>query len=166
METALKNIRHEKFCQLYAGKCYGNATQAYKLAGYRPKTDSSAAVEASRMLRNVKVFQRIEFLRQENYRAIGIDRVEILEILTEIARGKLQDFVNKSGGISIHGKKYGRAVESIQTVQVGGAENPKTVKKIKLRSPVEAIDRICKIVGFDKPVKVEHEHKGTVLVIQ
>jgi len=164
METALKNMRHEKFCQLYAGKCYGNATQAYKLAGYRPKDDNAAAAVASKLLRNVKVFSRIEYLRAENYKAIGIDRVEILEILTEIARGKLQDFVNKSGGINIHGKKYGRAAESIQTVQVGGDENPKTVKKIKLRSPVEAIDRICKIVGFDKPVKVEH--KGTVLVIQ
>ena len=47
----------------------GNATQAYKSAGYKTKDDDSAAVQASRLLRNDKVSRAIaERQKQRNDR--------------------------------------------------------------------------------------------------
>lgn len=47
----------------------GNATQAYKTAGYKAKDDDSAAVQASRLLRNDKVARAIaERQKQRNER--------------------------------------------------------------------------------------------------
>ena len=64
----------------------GNATQAYRLAGYSPKDDASAAASASKLLRNDKVKARIETLRQEMDRGAIMDALERREVLTRIAR--------------------------------------------------------------------------------
>jgi len=86
MDKPLENIRHEKFCQLYAGKCFGYANKAYKRAGFKPKTDASARSEGSKLLTNLNIWGRIQFLREEGIRLLGIDRRKILETRMEIMR--------------------------------------------------------------------------------
>ena len=49
--------KQEKFIDAYLGS--GNATEAYKLAGYKVKNDNVAAPESSKLLRNPKISQAI-----------------------------------------------------------------------------------------------------------
>ena len=160
----LLNVRHELFCQLYAGKCWGNGAKAYRQA-YDTKAQDASASNSVRLLAEFPTVQeRVRYLRAQNFKVIEMDREEILQILGEIARGKLQTFVSKDGTITIHGKENERAIEALEVTEYLDGETPKRVRKIKLRSPVEAIDKICKIVGLDSPQKIELT--GSVLVIQ
>ena len=85
MNEPLENIRHETFCQLYAGKCFGYAGRAYRQAGFKSKTAASAMAEGSRLLRNDKVWSRIKHLREEMRQKMAIDALKILEMRIEIA---------------------------------------------------------------------------------
>ena len=49
--------KQERFVEAYLGN--GNATEAYKIAGYKAKNDNVAAPESSKLLRNPKVSQAI-----------------------------------------------------------------------------------------------------------
>jgi phage terminase small subunit len=61
VETEDENIRltakQERFVEAYLGN--GNATEAYKMAGYKAKNDNVASPESSKLLRNPKVSQAI-----------------------------------------------------------------------------------------------------------
>ena len=81
--------KQEAFCLAYVKS--GNATQAYKEAGYRIRSDNSAAAAATRMLRNVKVKSRIDELTKQTASPKIMDATEAQEFLTTIARGKYKD---------------------------------------------------------------------------
>ena len=49
--------KQERFVEAYLGN--GNATEAYKIAGYKAKNDNVASPESSKLLRNPKVSQAI-----------------------------------------------------------------------------------------------------------
>ena len=80
------NIKQEKFCLEYSRS--GNATEAYKLAGYKVKDDNSAAVGAQQLLRNNKIQARLKEISQEVASRKIADTAECQELLTEIARSK------------------------------------------------------------------------------
>jgi hypothetical protein len=153
--TPLNNVRHEAFCQLYAGKCWGNGAKAYKSIYCEKGKPQALRQLAHQLLTKVDVWQRIEFLRDENLRIIGMDRQEAVQILGEIARGRLQDYVSKDGAVSIHAKPNERAVQEITVTEEFGGEAPRRLTKIKLRDPVAAIERIAKITGLDKPKHID-----------
>ncbi len=76
--------RQEKFCLEYA-RC-GNATEAYRNAGYSTSTPASAWVSACKLLRNPKVKERIDELSRKMKSAKMMDIAERRERLAEIAR--------------------------------------------------------------------------------
>jgi phage terminase small subunit len=77
-------MRWERFCQLYAGACFGNASKAYIDAGYRPKGDDSARKEGSRLLTNVDIEKRIAHLRRLRMKELAIDQTRIMEMRLKI----------------------------------------------------------------------------------
>ena len=73
---SLKNARHERFAQQIAqGK---SAVEAYRLAGYRAANKSGEAA-SSRLLRNVKVQQRVVELQQKVARKAEITLESLLQ---------------------------------------------------------------------------------------
>ena len=84
----------EAFCLAYA-QC-GNATQAYKQAGYKVKNDNSAAASAAALLRNPKIQARL----QEIHAKIESEKImgpkEMQERLTAIARQTARDPSDKA----------------------------------------------------------------------
>ncbi|MBC2149504.1 terminase small subunit [Listeria booriae] len=66
----------------------GNATEAYKLAGYSVKNDNSAAVSASKLVRNAKVKAYIDNRLAELQSAKVADQQEVMEYLTAVMRGE------------------------------------------------------------------------------
>ena len=80
------NVKQEKFCLEYSRS--GNATESYKLAGFKVKDDNSASAAAARLLGNVKIQARLKELSQEVASAKIANTTECQELLTEIARNK------------------------------------------------------------------------------
>ncbi len=81
--------RQKMFCDYYIETL--NATESYKRAGYKVKNDSSAAVNANRLLRNAKIKSYID----ERLKEIGNERIadakEVLEYLTSVMRGEIAE---------------------------------------------------------------------------
>jgi len=91
-ESMLENARWERFCQLYA--CDGNASAAYKKAGYKVKDDETAGSAARRLLQNVAVRNRIAELtaeaKEQALQSSIADIVEIRQRITQIMRGQAE----------------------------------------------------------------------------
>jgi phage terminase small subunit len=74
--------KQELFCQEYIIDF--NATQAYYRAGYKAKNDASANVQASKILRNGKVFKKIEQFKKEREERLKISAEWVLQEAIEI----------------------------------------------------------------------------------
>nr|DAQ95366.1 MAG TPA: Terminase small subunit [Bacteriophage sp.] len=99
----------ENFCVEFV-RC-GNATEAYKNAGYKVRSDKVAGVCAAKLLGNARVQQRIAELRREMDSHKIMDAAERRELLTQFARDeetakpdrlKAMDLLNKMDGIYIN----------------------------------------------------------------
>lgn len=99
----------ENFCVEFV-RC-GNATETYKRAGYKVRSDNTAAVCAAKLLRNAKVQSRIAELRREMDSHKIMDAAERRELLTQFARDeetgkadrlKAMDLLNKMDGVYIN----------------------------------------------------------------
>ena len=86
---ALENVRHEAFCLHYAKT--GNATEAYKKAGYESKTDRAVWSSSNRLLKNDKVKARLKELADEMAEEKIADIREVQEKLTAIVRGEIKE---------------------------------------------------------------------------
>jgi len=98
----------EKFCIEFV-RC-GNATEAYKRAGYKARSDKVAGTAAARLLGNVGIQQRIVELQSEMDSHKIMDAAERRELLTQFARDeetakpdrlKAMDLLNKMDGVYI-----------------------------------------------------------------
>jgi phage terminase small subunit len=85
------SVKQEKFCLEYAKS--GNQRQAYLLAGYECKSDEAIDAAASRLLRNVKVKERLAELAEEAKNASIADIVEMQQTLTSIIRKQMTEEV-------------------------------------------------------------------------
>ena len=99
----------ENFCMEFV-RC-GSATEAYKNAGYKPRSDKVAGTAAARLLGNVGIQKRIEELRREMDSHKIMDAAERRELLTQFARDeetakpdrlKAMDLLNKMDGVYIN----------------------------------------------------------------
>ncbi len=99
----------EKFCIEFV-RC-GNATEAYKRAGYKARSDKVAGTAAARLLGNVGIQQRIVELQSEMDSHKIMDAAERRELLTQFARDeetakpdrlKAMDLLNKMDGVYIN----------------------------------------------------------------
>lgn len=99
----------EKFCIEFV-RC-GNATQAYKNAGYKVRSDKVAGVCSAKLLRNARIQKRIEELREELDSRKIMDATERRELLTQFARDeetgktdrlRAMDLLNKMDGVYIN----------------------------------------------------------------
>jgi phage terminase small subunit len=78
--------QQKAFCDYYIETL--NATESYKKAGYKVKTDGAARVNASRLLTNANVRKYVEerMKQKESERIASQD--EVLEFLTRVIRGQ------------------------------------------------------------------------------
>ena len=91
MNSLALSVKQEKFCLEYAKT--GNQRQAYLLAGYNCKSDEAADANASRLLRNDKVKERLAELAEEAKNASIADIVEMQQTLTAIIRKQMTEEV-------------------------------------------------------------------------
>jgi len=107
----LKNKRHAEFVNNYFFHNF-NATRAY-MATYDEVDESTAASNASRLLRNDKVALEIK----ERFDARAMKADEVIDRLSQIARGDIADFVDDYGGFDIQAARKARKTHLLKKVK-------------------------------------------------
>ncbi|MCQ2282364.1 MAG: terminase small subunit [Bacteroidales bacterium] len=128
------SVRQEKFCLEYAKS--GNATEAYKLAGYQPKSEKAAGASAARMLGNVSVQARLQELQQEMATPKIADAKEIQEGLTALFRTAIDN---------------GDAFAATKTAEIINKMQGAYVSKVELSGNVGIADALKAAMGRVKP---------------
>lgn len=121
--------------------------EAWINAGYSSNYDVAIIdTNASMMASSNKIKIRLAELRGEVSSEAIADVMERQEILTDIARAKLLDFVNSEGEITLEAEHSGALQEVTVTDWHGGkAESRNT--KVKLHNPITAIAELNKMDG-------------------
>ncbi len=134
-----------------------NGTNAAIRAGYRK---SGARVTASRLLTKSNIQRKIAEFQQKAQSAAIMTLEEALEVLSQIARGRVADYIDADGRLDLQAIATANpsAIQAIEVTETkGGKGRSVEVTKFRLRDPQGAIERIAKMLGWDKPDKHEHE---------
>ena len=162
--TPLKNIKHELFVRaLYQQGDKLNQAAAYIKAGYNVKTEKIASAAATRMLNDVNIFKRLQWLQAQVATADILSREEALKILTQQSRVKVTDFmaVDIDGALFVKMDENMPHIDGLKKIRVQTIvdENGNEIKAIELRDieifdKIKAIERIAKMQGWDKPTEI------------
>ena len=154
--------KQENFCAAYV-EC-GAASDAYRKA-YRAENMKTETVHkrASELMANGAVTGRIEFLRKASETKHIMSRQEALERLSDIGRTNLHELV-EFGTYEVGADDDGNPLtQAIWRFKDSALQDPKKMAaiaelvagkdglKIKLHSPLQAIQQIAKMQGWDKP---------------
>jgi phage terminase small subunit len=126
-----------------------NGMQAAIRAGYSKKT---ARTQACDILTRPHIKAKIKELRDSCQSAAIMEHDEACRILTSIARGTVGAYTDADGNIDMAAVKEHcpEAVQSIdQRIDMEGKKAVR-VTKLRLASPVQAIERLAKLKGWDK----------------
>ena len=131
------NVKQEAFCMHYAKT--GNATESYKKAGYKAKTENAMCANATRLLRNDKIQARLKELADE----LASDKIanvkEVQERLTAILRGQSTE-----------------EVVIVEGVGEGCSEARILKKRPSLKDVIKAGETLAKMQGgFDNKLQIE-----------
>ena len=126
---------------------------AWGNAGYSTKYSPQViAVNASRLANSTKVQLRLAELRAEAASSAVMNRQELLETHTEIARGRVGNFLDESQRIKQGANLTDASIQEldISDVKIGRGENAKLaqVTKIKLSDPVKSMQEIARLQGY------------------
>lgn len=158
------SVKQENFCNYYI-EC-GNASEAYRRAFSCGKmSENTIWSKSSILLSNDKVRARVKELQEEQKKKSDITKERVLNELSNIAFSSIADMHNEW----IERKEFDKltqsqksAIKSISTKilkkNIGTSEDPEIVDveyiKIELHDKLKAIERICKMFGWDAPEKV------------
>ena len=138
--------KNERFCQEFMIDL--NATKAAIRCGYSAKT---AKVQGSRLLTKVVIKSRIEELKSQLQKKIGISAESVVKELAKIGFSNIQEYLKEGNTIvditSIE-KEEAACVESIKTVETHWGKTTKRQVTIKLHSKVDALINLGRHLGI------------------
>ena len=140
--TITKQMRD--FCKFYV-KLARNGRQAAIAAGY---AESNAAAAASKMIKRDDITTIIDRLSALAIQAE--DKADIMEIteakarLTRIARADIGDYLDANGEIDPD------LLNDFDTAAIAELTPTKTGIKVKLHNPMQALEKLAKMQGWDQ----------------
>lgn len=158
-------VKQENFCNYYIES--GNASEAYRRAylckKMKPETINAKSYQ---LLNNGQITDRVKELQEEQKNKSDITKERILQELSSIAFSTIADMHNtwiERKEFDKLSKKEKSAIKSISTKtlkkNIGTSDDPEIVDveyvKIELYDKIKAIERICKMLGFDEPTKID-----------
>lgn len=168
MAKASLTIKQEKFCNKYL-EC-GNASEAYRYAYDCSKmSDNSVWCNASQLLADTKVVQRLEYLKSHLAEASGITALQIIREHQKIAFSDATRIRNgwmslkKFESLTDDEKACIRSVETKQTKRTTpmGDEVIDEQVKITCYDKQKALDSIVSMLGYNAPEKIANtDSKG------
>lgn len=168
MAKASLTIKQEKFCNKYL-EC-GNASEAYRYAYDCSKmSDNSVWCNASQLLADTKVAQRLEYLKNHLAEASGITALQIIREHQKIAFSDATRIRNgwmslkEFESLTDDEKACIRSVETKQTKRTTpmGDEVIDEQVKITCYDKQKALDSIVSMLGYNAPEKIANtDSKG------
>ena len=147
----LENDQHELFCQEYIIDL--NQTKAAERAKYSKKT---AAQQASRLLRNVKIQKRVAELKEIRSERTVITQDMVLKELKILAQSDIQDYLEVvdpyGGGGTIRVK--------LKTFKDMRGNATRAIKSISEHITKDGIQIKFKLHGKEKPLELLGKHLG------
>lgn len=145
--------KQESFCNYYIET--GNASEAYRRA-YDTEDMKVETINrnACGLLKNNKIAARIEELQKDVRNSSDITKEQILFDLKAIMDAKITDYLDFDG-YNITFKDFSTLTEK-QIKAIESIKEGKNGIELKLHGKSWTIDRICKMLGFDAPVKNVH----------
>ena len=104
--------RQEKFCVEFV-RC-GNATEAYKAAGYKTKNDRAATSAGNRLLTFVDVQEKIAELREKLEDEKIMDAKERRAVLSEIVRRRDGFVADTIRAVDVLNKMDGMYIQKVE----------------------------------------------------
>jgi phage terminase small subunit len=154
----LRIARKERFCRNVITGKHKTDVDAYISAGY---SERNARKNATTLRKNKDVDNRIRFLQNREADKAIASAEERKKILTEIARGRLTNFViaDESGThIRVDPESLdNRAVKGLKSRRVPGhgEDAPdEVITEIQLADPVKAINELNRMDGSHSPKKL------------
>ena len=153
----LENVRQEQFCQEYLKDL--NGTKAAERAKYSKKT---ACEQASRLLANVKIQQRIAELKKKREERTKVTQDRVVKELALLGFSDLKDYItidSLTGAIQAKGfekmpAETSRALQSVQEDRVikEDADGKKTTVydkvKFKTHDKIRALEILARHLGM------------------
>lgn len=144
--------KQEKFCQKYLE--LGNASEAYRqVYSCRRMKEKQVWEEASKLLKNPKVTQRIKELQEEMRKRSDVTKEEVLRMLRGIMYADIRQFLTIKEG-SVQWKDSTEWTDEM-AMQVESVKQGKDGLELRLNSRTWSIQRICKMLGFDAPQEIK-----------
>lgn len=140
-------VKQEKFCHKYL-EC-GNASEAYRHAyACKKMTPNAIRVEACRLLSDPNVSLMIDKLRGKLEKTAELEMSDVVNMLSDVIMSDVTEYVAPNGVVRVSDIRKmpidkRRLIESIKAKRDG--------VEITLVSKMSAIDRLCKIMGWDAP---------------
>lgn len=145
------------FCMEYI-KCKFNGTEAAKKAGY---SEDTAMEQASRLLSNVKVREKVEKYKADLGLRIGIDAEYLANTLLRWVESDItQTFECSPDELKALPLEVRRLITSYEsTTRVTPEMESQTTVKLKFVSKEKAMEMLKQLLGYDKPTKIADTDK-------
>lgn len=156
----LPNTREERFCQLYCGRHWANATLSYLEAGYTTEEVRTAQSSGSVLLSKPIVKARVAYLREQDAIGLDLERKDCARRLRAIAVAKIGDYLDEHGEPILHPHSETEAVAEIE-IKRDGQTGVITSKRIKLKDDVAAY----KLLGLCESEKADHNIGGGLTIV-
>lgn len=159
--------QQERFCREFIKDLHG--TEAAIRAGY---SEHSAAQQASRLLRNEKIWKRVEQLRGEQFKRMEVSQDRVLKELQRLGFSDIRQILKEDGTVKDPKdwpQNMARAVRSIEVEEIfegHGEERTWTgyTKKITFWDKPKSLELLGKHLKLFTE-KVEHSATGTLAEI-
>lgn len=135
--------KQTKFCEEYA--LSRNGTAAAILAGY---SQNSAAQQASRLLSNVKIKDKVAQILAAATGRIGLELDQVLEELRTIAFANMSDYAKwgESSVTLIASEKLSQEqLKAVESVAETSGRDGRRLLRVRLHSKLRALESLIKI---------------------
>jgi len=156
--------KQKAFCREYIYDW--NATRSYKVAYLNVKNGNVAAVNANRLLRNANIKAYITEIQNNLEKIAGISKLMIISEHKKLAFSSIahlhETWITRKqfNELTDEQKACIKSIESsVETKNIGGrnAANQKFIDvemvKITLHDKQKSLDSLCKLQGYDAPIK-------------
>jgi len=123
-----------------------NASAAAERAGYKQPYS-----QGPRLLENVEIAAELDKIRNRTTDRAIMEFDEACEILSDIARANISDYLDEAGHLDIK-RGNPRAVQEVKVLAT--TKEGDTILSFKLHSKIQSVERLAKMLAWDKPVKV------------
>lgn len=155
------NDRQKHFCQEYMMNGY-NGIRAY-LASHPGCKETTAATQASIYIRNPKIKNYLDYLKQHIEELVGINRAKVAKEYMKIAFSSIADlhdtWITKKEFNQLTREQKASISEISSQIKVtrnaDGSLTENEYIKVKLYDKKAALDSLSKFFGYNEPDKVE-----------